>query len=494
MIDGNRFVSCAFALAWLFFVRIAPAAVNDAGWIMLFDGQSLANWKASEHPDTFKVVDGTIVANGPSAHLFFVGKDGQPADFKNFEFQAEVMARPGANSGVFFHTILEGKGSPKRGFEVQINNTQPEENGFLELRKTGSLFGIRNLYKSPVKDDEWFTLFISVRGRRIQVRLNDILAVDYVEPRPPIAPPNRPNRKLSHGTFALQGHDPGSKTLFRNLRVKPLPDDLPDEASPPADDVDREIVQLGSENFPLIDFHTHLKGGLTIEEALAHARRTGISHGIAVNGGVGFPIANDAGIEEFRKSMQGAPCFIGLQAEGREWPTLFSREAIAKFDYVFTDAMTIVDHRGKRARLWIKEEVDIPDKQAFMELLVSTIEKILDNEPIDFYANPTFLPEVIAAEYDALWTPERMKRVIDAAARNGVAVEINSRYQIPHADFIRRAKAAGVKFTLGTNNTDRELGRLEYSLKMVAECKLTWKNMWMPKPHGQKPVQVKKGK
>jgi len=29
-------------------------------------------------------------------------------------------------------------------------------------------------------------------------------------------------RMLSSGTFALQAHDPGSKVLFRNIRVKPL--------------------------------------------------------------------------------------------------------------------------------------------------------------------------------------------------------------------------------------------------------------------------------
>ena len=103
-----------------------------------------------------------------------------------------------------------------------------------------------------------------------------------------------------------------------------------------------------------------------------------------------------------------------MQAEGREWPTLFSKEAIAKFDYVFTDAMTIVDHRGQRARLWMPDEVDIPDKQAFMELLVRTIEEILDNEPVDIYANPTYLPDMLIKEYDTLWTPQRVKRVIDA--------------------------------------------------------------------------------
>ena len=223
-------------------------------------------------------------------------------------------------------------------------------------------------------------------------------------------------------------------------------------------------------------------------------RRTGINHGIAVNGGVGFPITNDEGIEQFRRSVKGAPCYIGLQAEGREWPTLFSKAAIAKFDYVFTDAMTIPDHRGKRTRLWIKEEVEVPDKQAFMDHLVMNIERILDEEPIDIYANPTYLPDLIAQEYDSLWTTRRIDRVIAAAARNGVAIEINSRFKIPNAPFIKRAKAGGIKFTLGTNNSDRDLGRLEYSLRMVRECGLEWQDMWMPKPDGLKPVQVRKTK
>ena len=465
-------------------------AAESTDWIPLFDGQSLRQWKAGEHPDTFQVVGGVIVAKGERAHLCYVGDASNRADFKNFEFEAQVMAKPGANSGIFFHTAFQPEGWLDRGFEVQINNSQPQHGGYLELKKTGSLYGVRNLYKSPVGDHEWFTLRIAVRHRRVQVHVNQALVVDYVEPA---MPGSSRHRRLSRGTFALQGHDPESEVHFRNLRVKRLPDDLTDPAQPePFDAVAALILKLGDENFPIIDFHTHLKGGLTLEETLQHTRRTGINHGIAVNGGVGFPITNNAGIEAFRRSMMGAPCFIGLQAEGREWPTLFSREAIAKFDFVFTDAMTIPDHRGRRTRLWIKEEVEIPDPQAFMEHLVTNIVGILDREPIDLYANPTFLPEIIAADYDSLWTTERMDRVIAAAARSGVAIEINSRFKIPNAAFIRRAKKAGIKFTLGTNNSDRELGRLEYALRMVQECGLTWQDMWMPKPDGQKPAQVKR--
>ena len=485
----TRFLALAALTGW------TVSAADTAGWVSLFDGKSLEGWKAGEHPGSFKVVDGMIAGDGERSHLFYTG-GAQGAQFKNFEFEADVKAGTGANSGVFFHSAFQEGGWPSKGFEVQINNAQPPSPTYYERKKTGSLYGVRNVYKQLLPDNEWFALKIAVRGKRVLIRLNDTLVVDYVEPEPALTLPGKEGRVLSKGTFALQCHDPSSKVFFKNLRVRPLPDELPaDPAAPapaPADDTAAYLLKLADANFPLVDFHVHLKGGLTLDEALELSRRSGINYGIAVNGGVGFPITNDAGIEAFRKTMQGAPAFIGMQAEGREWPSLFTPDAVAKFDYVFTDGMTLFDSNGKRSRLWMKDEVSIPDKQAFMERLTDTIVGIMNNEPVDIYVNPTFLPDVLAAEYDLLWTPARLGRIIEAAARNGVAIEISSRYRLPKAPFIAQAKKAGIKFTFGTNNGDRNLGRDEYGLQVVRECGLTGDDMWMPKPEGRKPIQVKK--
>jgi histidinol phosphatase-like PHP family hydrolase len=126
-----------------------------------------------------------------------------------------------------------------------------------------------------------------------------------------------------------------------------------------------------------------------------------------------------------------------------------------------------------------------------MEMLVSRTVGILNHEPIDIHANPTFLPEAIARDYDRLWTPERMQRVIEAAKANDVAIEINNRYRLPSPAFIQRAKNAGVKFSFGTNNSDPNLGRMEYALAMVKQCALTWQDIFVPKPDGQKAAQRK---
>jgi hypothetical protein len=75
-----------------------------------------------------------------------------------------------------------------------------------------------------IKDNTWFTEEIIVQGKRVIIKLNDKVVVDYTEPDDPQLLKEREGRHISNGTFALQGHDPKSKVYFRNIRVKPLAD------------------------------------------------------------------------------------------------------------------------------------------------------------------------------------------------------------------------------------------------------------------------------
>jgi hypothetical protein len=483
------------ALALLF---AAPAAIRSlpgqsAEWISLFDGTSLRGWRAQWHANAFNVANGQISAHGGGARLFYAGPSGQ-ANFKNFEFSAEVMIQPGAESALCFHTKAQPVTAPSPGFQVLLANDARGPNGFIQRRKTGSLCGVRHVWKQFIRDKEWFALNILVRQKQIQVRVNDMLVVDYIEPEDAFSASADFDCRIGHGTFALEAINPQGTTFFRNIRVRPLPDAVPQlsDERPIVDNVYREIIRLGAANIPVVDYHTHLKGGLTLDQALANSRRVGIGYGIAINCGLSFPVHDDASIRDYLESMKGQPCYVAMQAEGREWRTLVSPESVARFDYVFTDAMTFTDDNGKRMRIWIPEEIGvITDKQAFMDMLVKRIEGIM-REPIDIYANATYIPDQIAADYDALWTPERMQRVIDAALRNDVAIEINNRRKIPSPTFLKMAKAAGCKFSFGTNNAEADLGRLEYPIQMVKECGLVWQDIFVPRPDGKKPIQIRK--
>ena len=193
------------------------AQAQSDGWISLFDGQSLKDWKVGDHAATFKVENGMIVVNGETAHLFYEG-DVKGHQFKNFDFKAEVMTEPGSNSGIYFHTLYQEGGWPKAGFEVQVNNSHTD------WRRTGSLYGIVDVKEQLIKDNTWFTEEIIVQGKRVIVKLNDKVVVDYTEPDDPQLIKEREGRHISNGTFALQGHDPKSKVYFRNIQVKPLAD------------------------------------------------------------------------------------------------------------------------------------------------------------------------------------------------------------------------------------------------------------------------------
>jgi hypothetical protein len=446
----------------------------------LFNGKNLDGWRPSEHKDAWSVRDGQIVADGARSHLFYTGRD-----FKNFELEVEALAQTACNSGVYFHTAYQESGFPIKGFEVQINNTAGGEGTYRERKKTGSLYGLRNVYKQLINDGQWFKMHVLVRGKNVQVRVDGMLVVDYTEPTPPVVPSGvETGRFLDHGTFALQGHNPGSVARFRSIRVRPLPDDAtaPEAVAPVVDATFRKLIDVGRSNFPVVDYHVHLKLGLTLEQALAKSRRDGIGYGIAVNCGKGFPIESDAGVIAFYESMKGQPCFIAMQAEGREWMQMISRKAAGLFDYIFTDSMTWTDRKGKRMRTWMANEVGvITDAQEFMDTLVERAVGILENEPIDIYVNPTFVPDQLAKDYDKLWTVARMQQVVDAAAKNHVAIELNDRYKLPGAAFVKLAKAAGCKFSFGTNNTGpNDLGRSEYGLKMIDECKLGWQDFFVP--------------
>lgn len=462
----------------------APLALAAPGdWTPLFDGRTLEGWRASESQSSWRVTEGAIAAGGPRSHLFYNGPV-KGARFRNFELEVEVLAHPLANSGVYFHTAYQESGFPRKGFEIQINNTATGEGGYREHKKTGSLYGLRNVYKQFIPDDRWFTLRALVRGKNIQVFLDGMQVVNYTEPTPPIIPAGlEPERFLDRGTFALQCHDAGSRALFRSIRVRPLPDDTATPGpAPVVDDTFRKIIQLGRDNYSMVDFHVHPKGGLTVEQAIAKSLRDGIEYGLAVNCGLNQPVTDEQGVRTFIDSVRGKPSFVAMQAEGREWLTMFSRRTVALFDYVFTDSMTWTDNRGKRMRLWIPEEVGaIADTREFMDTLVERAVGIFEKEPVDIYVNPTFLPGVLNKDYDRLWTPERMKKVADAAARNQMAVELNTRYEIPRPAFVRAFKAAGCKFTLGTNNAGADdLRRSEYGLRMIAECGLQSQDFWVP--------------
>lgn len=203
-------------LAPLLLLAISPLFARDRNWTPLFNGKDLSGWTVNENTDTFTVQDGAIVAHGPRSHCFYSGNFSK-RKLKNFELMIDVKTLPKSNGGIYILTEFQKEGWPGKGFEVQVNNSFPDD-----PRKTGSLYEVQDVSADLVKDHEWFTEHIIVKGDTITVKVNGKEVVKWTQPSGWSGTKDFPNRRIAPGTIALQGHDEGSTVYYKNIRVRPL--------------------------------------------------------------------------------------------------------------------------------------------------------------------------------------------------------------------------------------------------------------------------------
>jgi histidinol phosphatase-like PHP family hydrolase len=256
------------------------------------------------------------------------------------------------------------------------------------------------------------------------------------------------------------------------------------------------LVSKGIEgDISLVDYHVHLDQVVTLEKALQLSKERGVKFGIVEHAGTkenkyANLISDDEGMKRYIAMLEGKPVCKGIQAEGLDWLTCFSKEVVAQLDFVLSDALTFPEKDGKRVELW--RTVKIEDKQDFMDRYTDFNVQVIAREPIDILANPTFLPNVLKAEHDALWTPARMKKIIDAAVKHNVAIEINSNYRLPRVAFLKMAKQDGARFSFGSNIHGLDVGKLDYCVEVVKELGLKREDIFTPAPAGKKPIEIRK--
>jgi histidinol phosphatase-like PHP family hydrolase len=249
----------------------------------------------------------------------------------------------------------------------------------------------------------------------------------------------------------------------------------------------------------VVDFHVHLDKS-TIDKVLELSRERGLKFGIVEHAGTKanqYPkvLSNDAELHDYVAMLEGKPVFKGIQAEWTDWMSCFSPKALAQLDYVLTDAMTFPGKDGRRVKLWLADaaqQVDMTDRQSFMDRFVDWHVEIMAHEPIDILANTTWLPTGMLEQWELYWTPPRMKKVIDAALKYGIALEISSGFKLPKLPFLKLAKKVGAKFSFGSNGRYPNMGKLDYSFEMAKQLDLTPANMFAPAPDGLKAVQRRK--
>lgn len=237
---------------------------------------------------------------------------------------------------------------------------------------------------------------------------------------------------------------------------------------------------FAEDDFPLMDLHVHMTPNFTIDNIMEISKRTNIQFGIVEN--PGMTVRDDASLKNYIDRLKQYPVYIGLQPMMPGWSKNFSAELLSRLDYVIMDPQTVPmgNSYGETLRIW-NFDTYVDDTDKFMKTYVlHSLEVLNNNEPFNIFGWPLFLPVCIARDYYTLWTDERMQKIISAAKKRNVAIEINDIAHTPHEKFINMAKEQGLKFTFGSDTRDQKAGRLDYCRYVAKKCNLRREDFYIP--------------
>ena len=233
-----------------------------------------------------------------------------------------------------------------------------------------------------------------------------------------------------------------------------------------------QVARLNAKKIPLTDYHIHIRGGMTPEKALDWAKRTGIRSGVLENHGKDWPLSDNAKLKAFIEDAQRFPeLLVGIQVNDRDWFKTIDPELLKKLDFVLADTM-IMDGQ----KLWSENEYSTANENAWLERYFNHCMTVV-NEPVTILANPTYLPNKIKHRYGDFWTEDRMGKLIDAAVKNKVALEIQAGTEFPNKKFIELAMKKRAKISIGRNNMDDKPNELKRSLDWLEELNVKPENM-----------------
>ena len=240
---------------------------------------------------------------------------------------------------------------------------------------------------------------------------------------------------------------------------------------------------MSEKTFFLYDLHMRTSLNQSAQDMVDKAKTSGFaSFGILLYLSPTGVETND-NLQKFINEMKNYPCYMGLKPAAPGWSKNFSKELIDQFDYILMAPQYMPNGNKYGDQMDVKDfNSYVDDPEDFMKRNMEWYLKILNHEddPLDIFGWPLFLPLSIQREYYMLWTKERMEQIVESARKNRIALEINDLAHTPHAEFIMMARKAGVKFTFGSDTGDLRSFRLDYCKEVATLCNLTEDDFFIP--------------
>jgi len=208
-------------LALFFSLSVGSLQAQEAGFVSLFDGQSLTGWVGNK--SSYLVKEGMIVIEpkgGGGGNLY------TEKEYGNFILRFEFQLTPGANNGLGIHAPLEGDAAYV-GKEFQILDNEAEKYAGLQTYQYhGSLYGVMSAKRGFLRPTgEWNQQEVRINHPYVTVILNGevILEGNYLEASQSgtLDKKEHPGLTRSRGHIGFLGH--GDLVRFRNIKIKELP-------------------------------------------------------------------------------------------------------------------------------------------------------------------------------------------------------------------------------------------------------------------------------
>jgi histidinol phosphatase-like PHP family hydrolase len=125
--------------------------------------------------------------------------------------------------------------------------------------------------------------------------------------------------------------------------------------------------------------------------------------------------------------------------------------------------------------------------EEYMNVLVDNLERFATEMPVDILAHPTLLPLSLRERpSEELWTEALETRAVDALRRAGIAFEVSARYR-PHERLVRRAAAAGLRLSLGSDGHSAEqVADVSWPLALTRALGVRDEDLYDPRHHGSR--------
>lgn len=174
----------------------------------LFNGKDLTGWKIHGTEKWYASKGELICESGPDKQYGYLASE---KEFKDFELVLLFKQESNGNSGVFFHSQVDG--TTVSGWQAEVAPLNNHSGGIYESYGRGWLIQPTAEKEKVLKENEWNTMKIVVKGNQVTTWLNGVEMITLTD------------EKIGSrsGKIALQIHDGGGvKVKWKNIRIKTL--------------------------------------------------------------------------------------------------------------------------------------------------------------------------------------------------------------------------------------------------------------------------------